>query len=66
MQKTFYSVLFIAFISLFSGCSSTQKIAALKPEPDDASPLIYDNAPSFINLPIKIKLKDIENQTNNT
>jgi len=64
MQKTFYSVLFVTIVSLFSGCSSTQKIAALKPEPDDASPLIYDNAPSFINLPIKIKLKDIENQTN--
>jgi hypothetical protein len=64
MQKTFYSAVLIAFVSLFLGCSSAQKIAALKPEPNDASPLIYDNAPSFINLPIKIKLKDVENQTN--
>ncbi|MFL9830404.1 DUF4403 family protein [Flavobacterium sp. ST-87] len=61
------------FLSLFSVCSvlflltncaSTQKIATLKPEPDDASPIVYNNVPSFINLPITIKLKDIENQTN--
>lgn len=51
-------------ILAFAGCSSTQKIAALKPEPDDATPLLYDNTPSFINLPVKIKLKDIETQTN--
>ena len=47
-----------------SSCSTSQKIATLKPEPDDASPLIYDNNPSFINLPITVKLKDIESQTN--
>ena len=58
--------LFLSFAAaiLLSGCSSTQKIAALKPEPEDASPLLYDNAVSFIDLPIKIKLKDVENQTN--
>ncbi len=49
---------------IFSSCSSTQKIAALKPEPDDAGPLIYDNAISFVNMPITIKLKDIEYQIN--
>jgi hypothetical protein len=26
--------------------------------------LVYENNPSFINLPISVKLKDIENQTN--
>ena len=36
----------------------------MKPEPDDASPLVYENTPSYINIPIAIKLKDIENQTN--
>ncbi len=61
----FIKIIIMAFsLSLLFGCSSTQKIDALKPEPDDASPLIYDNVPSFISLPIKIKLKDIENQTN--
>lgn len=49
---------------MLSSCSTSQKIAALKPESEDATPLIYENTPSFINLPISIKLKDIENQTN--
>ncbi|MDG2430964.1 DUF4403 family protein [Flavobacterium sp.] len=49
---------------LFLGCSTSQKIDTLRPEPDDASPVVYDNSPSFINLPISIALKDIEYQTN--
>ncbi|MBD3582392.1 DUF4403 family protein [Flavobacterium selenitireducens] len=49
---------------LLSSCSSTQKIDALRPDPDNATPLMYETAPSFIDLPVKIKLKDIENQTN--
>jgi len=64
MSKSLSCILLLILISFSSGCSSTQKITALKPEPDDVSPLIYDNVPSFISLPIKIKLKDIENQTN--
>jgi hypothetical protein len=51
-------------LTLFSSCATTSKITALKPEPDDASPLVYENIPSFISIPITIKLKDIENQTN--
>jgi hypothetical protein len=51
-------------VILFSSCATTSKITALKPEPDDASPLVYENTPSFISVPIAIKLKDIENQTN--
>lgn len=60
------SRIIVAIVSalLLSGCFSNQKIAALKPEPDDAIPLIYENTPSFINLPISVKLKDIENKTN--
>ena len=57
------SAIILAFFITIS-CSTTQKIATFKPEPDDASPLIYDNVPSFIGLPITIKLKEIENQTN--
>ena len=52
----------IAF--LLSGCSSTQKINALKPEPDNAAPLAYETAVSYLNLPVSVKLKDIENQSN--
>lgn len=51
-------------LAVLTSCSSTSKLETLKPEPDDASPLVYDSSPSFINLPITIKLSDIENQTN--
>jgi len=67
MPTFFRSILlFFLLILIPLGCSTTQKIEALKPEPDDASPLLYDNATSYINIPVKIKLKDIENQTNKT
>lgn len=56
-------LVFLIFLSS-SSCSTSSKIAALKPEPDDASPLVYETTPSTINLPISVKLKDIENQTN--
>jgi len=36
----------------------------MKPEPDNAAPLLYDSAVSFIDMPISIKLKDVENQAN--
>ncbi|MFV8391698.1 DUF4403 family protein [Flavobacterium sp. LB2P6] len=64
MHKYFSVLLIILSIALITSCSTTTKIATLKPEPDDASPLVYENTPSFINLPISVKLKDIENQTN--
>ena len=57
-----FILLFLLFF--LASCSTTQKIAALKPEPDDASPLLYDNVNSFLNLPIKLKLQDVANQTN--
>ncbi len=62
MIKIIYLVFLV--LTLFSSCTTTQKIAALKPEPDDASPLVYENTTSFIDLPVSVKLKDIENQTN--
>ncbi|HEY0091099.1 MAG TPA: DUF4403 family protein, partial [Flavobacterium sp.] len=62
MLKYYFSI--FLFLYLLLGCSSTQQIASLKPEADDASPLVYENAASFIKLPVSIKLKDVENQTN--
>jgi len=64
MTKLFSNLAVLLLIIIVSGCSTSNKIAALKPEPDDASPLVYETIPSFINLPISVKLKDIENQTN--
>ncbi|OOV20015.1 DUF4403 family protein [Flavobacterium sp. LM4] len=63
MKFLSFSVLCIT-LTLLVSCSTSKKLATLKPEPDDASPLIYDTNPSFINLPITVKLKDVENQTN--
>ena len=51
-------------VVLFSNCGSTSKIEALKPVADNAAPLLYDATPSYINMPISIKLQDIENQIN--
>lgn len=62
MKIHFPAIVFLLVI--LSGCSSTQKIASLKPEPDNAAPLEYESAVSYINLPVSIKLKDIEAQTN--
>jgi hypothetical protein len=64
MQNTLKILFFSGLILFFQGCAPTQKIDAMKPEPDDASPLLYNITPSFINLPITIKIQDIENQTN--
>lgn len=65
MLKSFIFLLgCICLTSLWSCSSTSNKIEALKPEADDAVPLTYNNTASFINLPLSIKLKDIENQTN--
>lgn len=61
LQTTAFYIL--TLFSLFA-CSSTKKIEALKPEPDNATPLLYETSTSFIDLPVTVKLKDIENQTN--
>jgi hypothetical protein len=53
-----------SFLLFAVSCSVSTKINTFKPEPDDAIPLVYENTPSFINLPITIKLKDIENKSN--
>ncbi len=63
-MKTLSKIAFLLVLSLFSSCATTSKITALKPEPEDASPLVYENTPSFISIPIIVKLQDIENQTN--
>ena len=61
---SFSKIKSLIVLALLWSCTSSQKIATLKPEPDDASPLVYESLPSFVNLPITVKLKDVENQTN--
>ncbi len=64
MQRISIIVLFLSFLLVAVSCSSPTKITSFKPEPHDAVPLAYDNSPSYINLPISLQLKDIENKTN--
>ena len=64
MLKFSLTLLLLGSILFVSSCATTNKIDALKPEPDDATPLVYENTASYINMPISVKLKDIENQTN--
>ncbi|PWB26537.1 DUF4403 family protein [Flavobacterium sp. HTF] len=63
-MKFFSALSLFTVLNVLVSCSTTQKLETLKPEPDDASPLVYESNPSFINLPISVKLHDIENQTN--
>ncbi|WP_461532060.1 DUF4403 family protein [Sinomicrobium sp.] len=51
---------------LLAACSTTKKIETLKPEPDEAASTAYQNTHSFINLPVSIKLKDVERMTNSS
>lgn len=63
MKTLLFSSLLTASV-LLSGCSSTKKIEALKPEPSNNAPLVYQSTNSFINLPVSITISDIETQVN--
>lgn len=66
-MSTFRLTLSIVFLSLFfNSCSTTQKIEALKPLPSDDAPMVYNTKTSFVNMPLEISLKEIENQLNKT
>ena len=61
------NVLGIVFLWIgFHSCAPSRKIATLKPEPDQAAPLVLDVEPSFVQLPVELALKDIEKQLNLT
>jgi hypothetical protein len=64
MVKSVSFFLVLICLVLCSACGSKQSLMTQKPEAEEAGPLVYDNVPSFINVPVSIKLKDIENQTN--
>ena len=49
-----------------NSCSTTQKIESLKPLPSDDAPMVYKTNTSFVNMPLEITLKEIENQLNKT
>lgn len=51
-------------LSLLFGCSSSNKIATIKPEPSQNIPMAYKTTTSFVSMPMEISLKEIENQLN--
>lgn len=51
---------------LLVGCSTSQKIEALKPLPSNDAPMVYKTKTSFVNMPLEITLNEIENQLNKT
>jgi Domain of unknown function (DUF4403) len=62
--KSFFFLLSFSF--LMNSCSTTQKIEALKPLPSNDAPMVYKTKTSFVNMPLEISLKEIENQLNKT
>ena len=66
-MSTFRITLSTLFLSLFfNSCSTIQKIDSLKPLPSDDAPMVYNTKTSFVNMPLEISLKEIENQLNKT
>lgn len=63
-MRTFLLPVLFVFSALLTGCSTTKKIDALKPEPSNNAPLVYQSTTSFINLPVSITIADIESQVN--
>ncbi len=64
MKKIFIAVTVVVLFSSIIGCSSTNKIATLKPEPSENVTMAYKNTTSFVSMPMEISLKEIENQLN--
>ncbi len=63
MKKIKLFAYILLFPLLFS-CSSSQKIASLKPEPSLNTPIAYKTKTSFVGMPMEITLKEIEIQLN--
>lgn len=64
MKKIFIASTVAVLFSSLIGCSSTNKIATLKPEPSENITMACKNTTSFVSMPMEISLKEIENQLN--
>ncbi|MBD3749994.1 MAG: DUF4403 family protein [Sphingobacteriales bacterium] len=59
------SISFLILVAALSACSTSKQMMALKPMPDySSSQLVYEKQLSFINMPVEIAVKDLQNQTN--
>ncbi len=64
MQSIFSLLCTSVILLTLNSCSSSgTAINALRPS-EDKAPSVYESSTSYINLPIKIKLQDIENKLN--
>ena len=64
MKKLSRFLIYSLMLAFLYSCSSSQKIAALKPEPSLNTPIVYKSTTSFVSMPMEITLKEIENQLN--
>lgn len=66
MNPILKSSFFIFFaLLLFSSCSTSNKILALKPAPDyNAADVVYDKQVSYVSLPVELSIADIQTQAN--
>jgi hypothetical protein len=64
MKNIFIASTVVGLFSSLIGCSSTNKIATLKPEPSENVTMAYKTTTSFVSMPMEISLKEIENQLN--
>lgn len=64
MKNCFLILISLLLLSALFGCSSTNKIATIKPEPSQNTPMAYKTTTSFVSMPMEVSLKEIENQLN--
>ena len=66
MRFIIIAVILLVFFFGFTSCGTSSRIASLKPEPSDDKPMAYISTPSYVNMPMEVSLKEIENQLNKT
>jgi hypothetical protein len=64
MKNYFLILTSLILLSALFSCSSTNKIATIKPEPSQNTPMAYKTTTSFVSMPMEVSLKEIENQLN--
>ena len=57
-------ILPLLMFSFLFGCSTSNKIGTLKPEPSKNTIAVFKTTTSFVSMPMEISMKEIENQLN--
>jgi len=65
MKNKFLSTAILGYIGLLiSACSTSSKIAALKPAANYSTDIVYNKQESYLSLPLEIQVADLQNKTN--